>query len=96
MAINRIPTQESIKILFENFGEFLIEKNTRYGDSALNPPMIFSDTPAEGQIRNRLDDKLGRIKISNELKKNDVADVFGYVALLMIQKGWVDFEDLLD
>lgn len=32
----------------------------------------------------------------DELKKNDVSDVFGYVALLMIQKGWLEFNDQLD
>ena len=82
--------------LFENFATFLKEKNRRYGDSASAPMMIFSDTPADMQICNRLDDKLNRIRISKELKKNDVADVFGYVALLMIQRGWLSFDDLLD
>jgi hypothetical protein len=89
-------TQESIQTLFKNFATFLIEKNTRYGDSALNPPHIFSNSPAVLQICNRLDDKLSRIKTSKTLRKNDVADVFGYVALLMIQQGWTEFEDLLD
>lgn len=89
-------TQEAIKTLFENFAEFLSEKNRRYGDSAINPAMIFSDLPPDKQICNRLDDKLSRIKRSKELQKNDVADVLGYVALLMIQKGWIEFEDLLD
>lgn len=89
-------TQEAIKTLFENFAEFLSEKNRRYGDSAINPAMIFSDLPPDKQICNRLDDKLSRIKRSKELQKNDVADVFGYVALLMIQKEWIEFEDLLD
>lgn len=89
-------TQESIDILFENFAEFLKEKNKRYGDSALYPQMIFSNAPVEVQISNRLDDKLSRIKRSTDLEKNDVADVFGYVALLMIHKGWLSFEELLD
>ena len=89
-------TQESIEQLSNNFSQFLIEKNKRYGDSALHPQMIFSDVPADMQICNRLDDKLGRIKNSDKLRKNDVADVFGYLALLMIQKGWIEFDDLLD
>jgi len=89
-------TTESIEILFENFKTFLIEKNNRYGDSASNPPMIFSNAPAVVQICNRLDDKLARIKQSDELRRNDVSDVFGYVALLMIQHGWLTFDDLLD
>ena len=89
-------TQNKIEILFDNFKQFLIEKNNRYGDSALNPAKIFSNQSTDMQICNRLDDKLNRIKISQELRKNDVADVFGYVALLMIQNGWLEFDDLLD
>ena len=89
-------TTESIEILFENFKTFLIEKNRRYGDSASSPMMIFSNVPADVQICNRLDDKLARIKQSNELRKNDVSDILGYVSLLMIQKGWLTFDDLLD
>lgn len=89
-------TQEKINILFTNFKEFLKEKNRRYGDSALNPLNIFSKEPADNELCNRLDDKLSRIKVSKELRKNDVADVFGYIALLLISKGWTSFEDLLD
>ena len=89
-------TRESIEVLFRNFAAFLVEKNKRYGDSALHPLKVFSDIPADAQICNCLDDKLSRIKESDELRKNDVADVFGYVALLMIQKGWLEFDDLLD
>ena len=89
-------TQEDIETLFNNFKEFLKEKNRRYGDSALNPACIFSKTTAQTQICTRLDDKLNRIKNSDQLRKNDVADVMGYVALLMIQNEWLEFEDLLD
>ena len=89
-------TQRDIILLFENFKEFLLEKNKRYGDSALSPTNIFSNESAEEQIRARLDDKLRRIKNSDELRKNDVADCFGYIALLMISKGWLEFEDLID
>lgn len=93
---DKYGTEELIKVLFKNFSEFLTEKNRRYGDSALNPPAIFSNALADAQICNRLDDKLNRIKTANELKKNDVADVFGYVALLMIHRDWLEFDDLLD
>ena len=30
-------TQQKIEMLFDNFKAFLMEKNTRYGDSALEP-----------------------------------------------------------
>lgn len=89
-------THDEIEVLFHNFKEFLKEKNRRYGDSALNPIQVFSNESAEEQIRARLDDKLRRIKNSDELRKNDVSDCFGYIALLLISKGWLEFEDLLD
>lgn len=89
-------TPEDIQKLFNNFKSFLIEKNHRYGDAALHPARIFSGIEATEQICNRLDDKLMRIRNSEELKKNDVADVFGYTALLMISRGWLEFDDLLD
>lgn len=89
-------TIEAIEILFDNFKSFLIEKNKRYGDSAINPAMIFSNVPADVQICNRLDDKLARIKQSDVLRKNDAADLLGYLVLLLIQHGWLTFDDLLD
>lgn len=94
--IKKDDTQEKIELLFNNFKQFLKEKNKRYGDSALHPLQIFSKQNANSQICNRLDDKLGRIKNAKELKKNDVSDMFGYIALLLIENNWLDFNDLLD
>ena len=90
-----MTTQDNIDILFDNFKAFLLEKNKRYGDSAINPIQVFSNKSAEEQIRARLDDKLRRIKNSDELRKNDVADVMGYIALLLISKNWLEFEEFL-
>jgi len=45
---------------------------------------------------NRIDDKLSRIKNSEELRKNDVVDLMGYLVLLCIKKGWMNFKDLID
>lgn len=89
-------TQEDIATLFNNFKEFLLEKNRRYGDSAIQPVHIFSKVSAEDQIKNRLDDKLSRIMNSDKLRKNDCADVLGYTVLLMVQNGWLEMDDLLD
>jgi hypothetical protein len=88
--------KRQLEVLFDNFKEFLIEKNKRYGDSALTPQNIYSKADSSSQICNRLDDKLSRIKTSTKLKKNDVCDNFGYLALLMIEEGWLTFGDLLD
>lgn len=93
-------TQDKIEILFNTFKEFLKEKNKRYGDSALNPDNVFIKNKTQDdscyQIYNRLNDKISRIKNSTELKKNDISDAFGYLALLLIEKGWTEFDDLLD
>lgn len=89
-------TQEKIGMLFDNFKEFLKEKNRRYGDSALNPIKIFTKIEPENSICVRLDDKLSRIANSTELRKNDLSDIVGYLSLLLIEKNWVEFEDLLD
>lgn len=82
--------------LFNNFREFLIEKNIRCGDSALKPNQIFCKESGSKQIMSRLDNKLSRIANSEELKKNDLSDVFGYVALLLIANGWLTFYEFLD
>ncbi len=82
--------------------EFLIEKNKRYGDSALHPLEIFKkvieseDDFAIKAILVRLQDKLKRIQNADRLKKNDVADLIGYFILLCVKKDWLDFTDLLD
>jgi hypothetical protein len=89
-------TQQKIQILFSNFSEFLKEKNKRYGDSVINPVKVFSKVEPENKACIRLDEKLQRIINSTELRKNDVSDTFGYLALLMIDKGWITFEEMLD
>jgi hypothetical protein len=89
-------TQKKIVETLDNFKEFLLEKNRRYGDSVLEPMGVFSKGNAETGLLQRIDDKLKRIQNSEELKKNDVSDVLGYLVLLCVNKGWNDFKDLLD
>lgn len=96
MSLEGIDFKYDVEILFNNYKRFLIEKNKRYGNSALKPIQIFSKDGAETQICNRIDDKLSRIKSVRELKKNDVCDLFGYLALLMIKKKWNTFDEMLD
>jgi len=74
---------------------FLNVKNERYGNSALEPMNIFHKGKSEG-IEQRIDDKLSRIKNAEQLRKNDVVDLMGYLVLLSIREGWEDFTDLLD
>ena len=93
---------EKIKDTFSSLTSFLLEKNKRYGDSALNPLDIFDNVienepdMAVKAMLIRLADKTKRIKNSKVLRKNDVVDQIGYWILICIKKGWTNFEDLID
>jgi hypothetical protein len=90
-------TPDKIIQVFDSIRNLVIEKNKRYGDAALSPKKIFSKLEAGEGIKVRIDDKLSRI-INNkgEIRKNDVADLMGYLALLSISQNWLDFSDLID
>lgn len=89
-------TADKIKSTFDSMRNLVLEKNKRYGDSALSPLGCFSKLDGEQGIRIRLDDKLKRIANSGELRKNDVSDLIGYLSLLCVARGWTSFDDLLD
>lgn len=89
-------TQDQISAVFDGMRDLVLEKNKRYGDSALHPVNCFSKVSADESIRIRLDDKLKRIMNATELRKNDVADIIGYLSLLCVSRNWIDFQDLID
>lgn len=89
-------TQEKIEKIYESFKKLSIIKNERYGDSALNPVKIFSKADASNSILIRLDDKISRVINSDEIRKNDVCDIMGYLMLYCLSKDWVDFSDQID
>lgn len=62
--------------------EMLLEKNRKYGDSALNPSRIFSSADSIEQINVRIDDKLSRIANAQSDEDEDVdLDLIGYLIL---------------
>ena len=80
-------TQSQITIVCDDIKELLLEKNRKYGDSALNPNRIFSKADAVEQILVRIDDKLNRIQKGAGLLANDedvISDLIGYLVLLKI------------
>ena len=66
----------------------LLKKNDAYGDSALSPMGIFSSASAEDGIRQRIDDKLKRIKNAglSDDTEDTLLDLAGYLVLLMIAR----------
>ena len=65
----------------------LLEKNRRYGDSALHPIRLFSQADAVEQIRVRIDDKLSRIASGQDDDQEDVElDLMGYLVLLRVAR----------
>ena len=67
--------------------ELLIEKNKKYGNSALNPCRVFSKASTTEQLLVRIDDKLNRIMKGAGLLATDedvINDLIGYLVLLKI------------
>lgn len=94
--MDNIEVKLNINRVFDSLKALLQYKNEKYGDSALTPINIFSKLDAETGLLVRLDDKLARIKNGKDLRKNDVADIMGYLALLSIKNGWTDFSEFKD
>lgn len=97
---NHTETQENIIALTGAIRDLLLDKNQKYGDSALQPKRVFYKGDAVNSILIRLDDKLGRIMANTENtpRINDVADIIGYCTLLLIGMGVKpeDIQKLMD
>lgn len=60
----------------------LLNKNRKYGNSAIDPIRIFSKSDTIEQINVRIDDKLSRIKNRQSDEDEDVdSDLIGYLIL---------------
>ena len=82
-----LDTQTHISLICDEIKELLLEKNKKYGDSALSPSRIFSKANAIEQLLVRIDDKLNRIQKGAGLLASDedvINDLVGYLLLLKI------------
>ena len=80
-------TQQDIIRICDRVKNLLLEKNMKYGDSALNPIRIMSQASSIEQILVRIDDKLNRLKQGNNLLFEDedvIMDLIGYYILLKV------------
>jgi len=88
--------KENLNLFLNSIEKFLLYKNEKYGNSALDPIKIFNKNDKSQLITARIDDKLNRIKNSEEIKKNDCIDLLGYLVLLSISKDWLDITDIYE
>ena len=78
-------SQCDIASICDQLKELLLEKNRKYGDSALNPVRVFSKASPIEQIRVRLDDKLSRLRNQQDDEDEDVlTDLIGYIVLYKV------------
>jgi hypothetical protein len=78
-------TQERIAQVCDEIKALLLEKNRKYGDSALNPIRIFSTADSTEQLKVRIDDKLNRLKnLQADESEDTITDLIGYLILLKI------------
>lgn len=80
-------SQLEIAQVCDRVKDLLLQKNAKYGDSALDPVRIMSKAHNVEQICVRIDDKLSRIKSGAGLLATDedvVLDLIGYFVLLKV------------
>jgi hypothetical protein len=78
-------TQADIAEVCDELKELLLEKNRKYGDSALNPVRIFSKASTLEQLKVRMDDKLSRLRNAADDEDEDpTTDLIGYLILYKV------------
>jgi len=84
-----INSQLEIAKTCDSIKELLLQKNAKYGDSALDPVRVFSKASPFEQLKVRIDDKLSRITRGVGLLNDDedvIQDLIGYLVLLLISQ----------
>lgn len=81
-------TSNHIKVVCAEIRDLLLEKNEKYGDSALSPEKIFSKADAYEALNVRIDDKLRRIKHTPASDDTEDAelDLIGYLILRRVYR----------
>lgn len=83
--IDLTRTQEQIVKECDAIKQLLINKNRKYGDSAVNPRRVFSSASPMEQILVRLDDKVNRwLNRQNDDDEDIILDLIGYLILYRV------------
>ena len=79
--------EQKLDSVLANIRGMLLDKNRKYGNSALEPMRVFSKAEPLEQIEVRMDDKLSRIKSAQGDDLEDAKlDLVGYLVLEAIAK----------
>ena len=81
--------KDKIESTCDSIKQLLLDKNAKYGNSALNPVRVFSKADNVEQLLVRIDDKLSRIARGAGMEATDedtLNDLIGYLILLKIAK----------
>ena len=79
--------EQKVRTVLDDMATLLVEKNTAYGNSALDPVRIFSKADTLEQLYVRLDDKINRIKQGHDFPGDDtIRDIIGYCTLILIAR----------
>ena len=78
--------EHNLKTALAEIEAMLLEKNKKYGNSALEPMRIFSKASTTEQLLVRIDDKLSRISSGQKDNEDAVLDLIGYLILFRIAK----------
>lgn len=77
--------KRDIQGVAEDVTAMLVEKNRKYGNSALDPIRVFSKASPIEQLLVRIDDKLSRLRSSQMDDSEDVRmDLLGYLFILEV------------
>lgn len=101
LAFNRpsdSPTRKAIVNTCNGIRDLLLEKNAKYGDSALNPKRVFSEADPIEQIKVRIDDKISRIQTTgfSAADEDTLQDLIGYLVLLKIAICRPPYDDMVE
>jgi hypothetical protein len=75
------PFHEALDYVLADLKAFLMAKNARYGNSALDPLRVFSQADKREQLHVRMDDKLSRLVRGEDAGEDTKKDLIGYLIL---------------
>lgn len=93
MSQHYLNNSNEFRTIVNSIASLLEYKDEKYGNAVSNPLEIFAGKCKAGT---RLDDKLSRVKNGETLRKNDIADIIGYLVHVCVENGWNNFDEYKD